>query len=345
MNYQRLIESGVTQWNQWRLKYPERLPDLSGADLSRAYLFEANLSGANLSGANLSRACLIGANLNGADLSGANLSGAYLSEASLNEANLSQADLSGAEVASADLTGANLAGTCLASDTQNPDQPLNQSLSMTAEQVHRLEAVYHQPSGQRHYESQSTVSPAELHQPTVRVEAPQFSQPSPAKVSLDEANPNPLAWPQALIEQCQQKLADYYIGPIAALIMEDIVAIHCPQTLEQFVDLVTAHIPEPQAAFCFRNRVLSSPPQAPNSPKTARASSTVDSTSPATLTDAFIDHCRQCLTEYYILPIAEMIVEEVLTLDQPTTPHQLITLIADKLPQAEAESFIRQAYF
>ena len=64
----QIIRQGVAEWNDWRKKNPELLPDLSGAKLSKAYLDDANLVAANLSGADLS-----GANLRSADLACADL--------------------------------------------------------------------------------------------------------------------------------------------------------------------------------------------------------------------------------------------------------------------------------
>jgi uncharacterized protein YjbI with pentapeptide repeats len=95
-------------WNEWRLKNPNTLPDLSGADLSGANLIGANLSRAHLAGANLNRAHLLDADLSGADLSGAHLLWANLSRAHLAGANLNIANLSRANLSEADLTGADL---------------------------------------------------------------------------------------------------------------------------------------------------------------------------------------------------------------------------------------------
>jgi hypothetical protein len=116
--YLKIICQGVAVWNEWRLKHPELIPDLSGAnlheanlhgaDLSRANLSRANLRDADLQETNLSGAHLIGTDLINADLTGANLSGANLSGAHLLGANLREANLS-----NANLSGANLGGTLL----------------------------------------------------------------------------------------------------------------------------------------------------------------------------------------------------------------------------------------
>ena len=118
-----LLHRGVTVWNRWRLKNPEVIPDLAGADswpdeLSAINLADANLRGLNLSGTDLSSAQLLSADLreatldnvklNHADLRGANLSGATFTHCSFYKANLEDADLSNADLTSADLRGTNL---------------------------------------------------------------------------------------------------------------------------------------------------------------------------------------------------------------------------------------------
>ena len=118
-----LLNRGVIAWNQWRLKNPDAIPDLAGAnafpsDLSAINLTDANLSGLNLSRTDLSSAQLVRANLSGAsfhhvdfshaNLSGANLSGAILTNCSLSQANLQDANLSHANLSSTDLRNANL---------------------------------------------------------------------------------------------------------------------------------------------------------------------------------------------------------------------------------------------
>jgi len=63
-----LLQQGVAIWNEWRIRNPGSLPDLSGTNLSDASLSESNLGGANLSGAKLIRANLYGADLKDTDL-------------------------------------------------------------------------------------------------------------------------------------------------------------------------------------------------------------------------------------------------------------------------------------
>jgi hypothetical protein len=108
-----LLRQGVHEWNEWRTKGRELIPELSGVNLSGADLNGANLSGANLYRANLAGTDLSKVNLGGAFLILANLAGAHLSGANLHGANLNGADLRGADVSGANLNGANLSGADL----------------------------------------------------------------------------------------------------------------------------------------------------------------------------------------------------------------------------------------
>lgn len=108
-----LLEQGVDQWNEWRGKNPEIIPDLSGADLSRADLSGIVLNGANLQGAILERTIFVAAHLVNADLHETNLHRASfceanLSGANLNAANLSEAFLTRARIVDSKLIGADL---------------------------------------------------------------------------------------------------------------------------------------------------------------------------------------------------------------------------------------------
>ena len=113
-----ILKSGVKKWNEFRMKNPGIIIDLSKAYLSKADLYnvnlseadlpEANLFGADLRWADLSEADLRRADLSKADLRRADLSEAYLFEANLSEANLFEADLFEADLRCADLSEAYL---------------------------------------------------------------------------------------------------------------------------------------------------------------------------------------------------------------------------------------------
>ena len=99
----KLLESGVDEWNRWRLNNPNTKIDLSGADLR-----SKDLSYANLKSANLCKANLMGSRLQGTHLVESSLIFANISHANLKEANLSQAILIGANFSYSNLCQAKL---------------------------------------------------------------------------------------------------------------------------------------------------------------------------------------------------------------------------------------------
>ncbi len=100
-----LLRKSVGEWNVWRLKNPDAVIDLSGADLRNA-----DLRNADLSGANLSEVCFYYANLGGADLRGAYLRAAVFRQGDLRGANFTGANLSEASFVGDKLSDANFAG-------------------------------------------------------------------------------------------------------------------------------------------------------------------------------------------------------------------------------------------
>ncbi len=58
------------------------------------------------------------------------------------------------------------------------------------------------------------------------------------------------------IKHCQEHLA-YYIGPMASLIVEDVLAINPQATPHQFVELLAREIPDFQTAIDFSRRIFS----------------------------------------------------------------------------------------
>ena len=72
----RILNTGVQEWNKWRVNNPSIRPDLRGANLESKELIEVDLHKADLRGTNLM----------GANLSKVNLSGAVLREANLSRA-------------------------------------------------------------------------------------------------------------------------------------------------------------------------------------------------------------------------------------------------------------------
>ncbi|MGB7510314.1 MAG: pentapeptide repeat-containing protein [Pelodictyon phaeoclathratiforme] len=89
----KLLQEGVTTWNQWRQEHPDIRPDLHDAPLASLDMRYVNLAGAQLGGANLSKANLEGANLAEADLCCADLRGAEISRTNLRGVNFSKSTI------------------------------------------------------------------------------------------------------------------------------------------------------------------------------------------------------------------------------------------------------------
>lgn len=109
-----MLRESVSDWNDWRLRYPDVQPDLSEADLSTGFTQPdfrgADLTYARLSRADLGEAMLIDARLTGADLAYANLNATPLLRADMASADLMGASLDSTMLSRANLTGANLFG-------------------------------------------------------------------------------------------------------------------------------------------------------------------------------------------------------------------------------------------
>jgi uncharacterized protein YjbI with pentapeptide repeats len=141
-----ILNQGVGEWNKWRRRHPDIVPDLSSPKRGETSEFEddldtlasavlhqvapgraptekdglrgADLNKVNFRNARLSRARLDGAMLIRADLRGcvlddAHMTGCVLTGAKMKKASLARADLTAATLRWSDLTGADLSGAVL----------------------------------------------------------------------------------------------------------------------------------------------------------------------------------------------------------------------------------------
>lgn len=111
-----ILKQRVEDWNRWRVKKKDIVPDfadakLHGANLQGLNLRNSNFLGADLSAINFQEADLSYAFLSRTDLHGANFRGASLTGANLYGANLHESNLQGANLREAILYGANLRET------------------------------------------------------------------------------------------------------------------------------------------------------------------------------------------------------------------------------------------
>jgi hypothetical protein len=79
------LKKGLNEWNKWRDKNPEIVPDLSAQNFYNADFHGANFSGANLRGAILNAVNFSGANLRNANLERAQLRATVFSNTDLSE--------------------------------------------------------------------------------------------------------------------------------------------------------------------------------------------------------------------------------------------------------------------
>ena len=108
-----VLKRGSKVWNRWRIKNPDVIPDLVGADSWPIELSRIDLSGVNLRGSDLSGIDFTQANLASADLREATLNRVNFTQADLRLAKMSQAKIKNTDFTRAYLSGVNLSGAIL----------------------------------------------------------------------------------------------------------------------------------------------------------------------------------------------------------------------------------------
>ncbi|MEO1133999.1 MAG: pentapeptide repeat-containing protein, partial [Cyanobacteria bacterium J06639_1] len=204
---------------------------------------DADLSDRNLSGFDLSSANLTHADLSGADLRRANLAGADLRFSNLRGTKLRDANLTGARLHEA---------TCDRDTNFGPKFDLDAAGYTLQDDGNGTQQILAKLSKERlpvTAASRSTPIPPHLQTPAVSAPA---APPSPASPS---SNPHSPHLTPDFIAACQAELANI-VGPMANLI--------CQQTLEQypriqpeeFVKLLSQHIPQPETSEAFLQQFL-----------------------------------------------------------------------------------------
>jgi serine/threonine protein kinase len=105
----------------------------------------------------------------------------------------------------------------------------------------------------------STIHQSDNYYPETRVSLSNISssqQQTPEIKSQPQPQPQPSSLNPAFIQRCQQELA-FHIGPMASLIVEEILAETPHISPYQFVEFLAREIPETTAAFEFRKRLFS----------------------------------------------------------------------------------------
>lgn len=213
--------------------------DFRAADLS-----DRNLSGFDLSGANLTDANLSGADLRRANLAGADLRGSDLRSARLRDANLANAQLHRALCNSATDFGSkfdlNEAGYTLEANGDDGTQIIrSRSIADSETDASELNLAAIPPNLRTPSVTRAAAS-SEVTLP------PLSSSPSPAH------SPH---LPPDLIAACQAELANI-VGPMANLICQQTLERYPRIQPEEFVKLLSQHIPQPETSEAFLQKFL-----------------------------------------------------------------------------------------
>ncbi|HHP7243513.1 MAG TPA: protein kinase domain-containing protein, partial [Elainellaceae cyanobacterium] len=183
--------------------------------------------------------------------------------------------------------------------------------------------------------------------PPPRLPAP----PSPPAPSVVEpARPPIYSITPDVLAHCQRELSRY-IGPMAAFVVEDVVAQN-PQNIDQLIDALAREIPDPHIAEDFKQSVRSkryaspaprrdtsipeSSPPPPSSPSSRRSPN-----NPAILNPDFIERCQQELI-HCVGPVAQFIIDDLLSEDPNLSPAQLVEAIAAEIPNPQQAEAFRQ---
>ncbi len=184
----------------------------------------------DLSGLDLRQLYLFEVNLVGSNLSGVDLRRACLIGANLNQANLSGANLSGAYLNDASFREANLSNANLTDAQMDNVDLLRANLSGTC------------------------LAPAQ--NATDRVLANSVPTNSVLTNSVLTNSVPTSTLTQACIAQCQQQLAEYFIVPIANMLVDDIITTHHPKNARHLVALISEQLSHEEAEH-FSHYILS----------------------------------------------------------------------------------------
>lgn len=170
---------------------------------------------------------------------------------------------------------------------------------------------------------------------------------APAASAAPAVAPSELPNP-AFIEACRQALTRC-IGPMASVIVEDMIDQYPQATPEEFVEILASQLSNGRQATDFISRIQG----AVDETSVSRESDSQDVTSldvapvseaPAagTLSPEFLSRCRQTLMRC-IGPMANYLVDDTLADFPNLAPQELVTRLAAEIPdRKKADDFCRQ---
>ncbi|NER78544.1 MAG: protein kinase, partial [Leptolyngbya sp. SIO1D8] len=155
------------------------------------------------------------------------------------------------------------------------------------------------------------------------------------------------------IDQCRQELTRS-IGPIASVLVEDVLEQHPDASPQQLVALLAAQLSDGDQAEEFTSRIyanpsvmtnpgmLSGPGRTRSISAGLRSSAGISQQPEARVSPEFVNRCRQALSKS-IGPMADFLLEETLA-DYPSlSPQDLVIQLAAEIPDAKkAREFQQQ---
>lgn len=155
----------------------------------------------------------------------------------------------------------------------------------------------------------------------------------------------------SFLEKCRQELTRC-IGPMASVILEDMIDQYPQATVGEFVDLLAAQLSDGHQATDFISRIQDAVEAEPDEALSRFSDSQSQSISapalgmPAAVTarpsPEFLNRCRQTLTRF-IGPMANYLVDETLADFPHLNPQELVVQIAAEIPDRQkAEAFRKQ---
>ncbi len=180
-----------------------------------------------------------------------------------------------------------------------------------------------------------------------------------AGISLPSSPSGQFSNTSAFVEKCRQELA-CCIGPIANVLIDEILAQYPYITPNGFVETLTSHLSDPEQAIAFKRRIqipselvsesqsLSSSnsqagipsEQTTTSGKQPSANQAVPQTR-SSLDASFVDYCRQELIRC-IGPIANLLMERVLTNNPQLDRETLVEILSVQIPSSKQAAEFRQ---
>ncbi|MFQ4139108.1 protein kinase domain-containing protein [Nodosilinea sp. PGN35] len=179
--------------------------------------------------------------------------------------------------------------------------------------------------------------------------APAVNRLEPLTAGAAKAMPSELHNP-LFIEACRQELARC-IGPMASVIIEDMVEQHPQATPEEFVAILAGQLSNGRQATDFVSRIQVAVDE--NAPSLIDDSQEFTAADPESIAEAvdsaaerpspeFVNRCRQALTRC-IGPMANYLIEDTLADCPHLSPQDLVTRLMAEIPDPKkAETFRQQ---